>query len=233
MKKNVILTALCAVLLSSCILEKRADLGDLGEKVTREEKVGTFDRLVLVGSFDVKYVQGDSCSVQVTGREGDLDKLTCETEDGTLTIDRRSHENSGIQLGRTPKVEVVVSSPALTRVELAGACDFEAEQTVRASKLKFAIAGAADVDLADLVCDTLLIDVAGAGDVDAKVTGAQLLKLSISGAGDADLKLKDCGDVTCNIAGAGSIDLQGNARSLRKTVAGVGSIDADGLKIGK
>ncbi len=232
-KYSLIIMALGALVLTSCILKKRegVDLSG-GKDVQKEVPVENFTELTMSGGFDVDYVQGDTCRVVLSGSQKLVDLVKVEQQGDVLNIrfDSKSRLRNLFTL-RNMKLKVTVICPELKAVTSAGACDFDAKEPVVGHTMLFDISGAGDIDVKHLTCDSLGVMINGAGDLELGLHKVGYTRVQISGAGDADIDFDDCGEALCEVSGAGDIKLSGRLRKLHKSVSGAGHIDTDRLDV--
>ncbi|MBR1400842.1 MAG: DUF2807 domain-containing protein [Prevotella sp.] len=234
-KYSLLIMAVGAAVLTSCILQKRTDVDPKGEKMeTREVPVGSFTELALQGGVEVEYVQGDTCSVVMSGTRNSLNRVQVNQEGEHLDIRFGKQKNlnfSDILSMRNFKLKVTVTCPELRKVTVSGACDFDANGPIVAKAMYFDIYGAGDLDVKNLTCDSLAVMIKGAGDLDLGLHKVAHTRVEISGAGDASIDFDDCDEARCVVSGAGDIKLSGSLRKLDKDVSGAGNINTKHLSI--
>lgn len=238
----IMIMALSVASLSSCI-RKASDV--FGEEkgalksVTKTINVEDFDKIeVSGGALEVYYTQSDTTSLRVEVPERYLNRVEIENEGGQLSIRYEGTKGgkgryvplSGNTSNLGGPLKVYVSSKTLRKVGIAGAGDFYCRQPLQTDRLDMSIAGAGDIDLADVTAKRIEASIAGAGDIELLARKADV-DLSIAGAGDIEGTLVDCGNVTSSIAGAGDITLKGNAKHADNTASGAATIDVSELVI--
>ena len=228
MKAFVILALVaCGLLLSGCVFVKIKD-GSLvktdgkvaGNGITAEKtfEIGTFSRLDLDIPADVEYTKSDECALTIRMDENLFEYLNVSVENGMLKI------GSSVSFRNFKKLEAVLSSPTLERLECNGAVDFISKGTLSGEDFTMLVNGAADVDIPNLDAKEASFKVNGAGDINVNLLDAESVSLAISGAGDANLSGK-AKAVKVTVNGTGDVDLtQLDYESLDKKVNGVGSI---------
>ena len=142
-------------------------------------------------------------------------------------------------------VDVYVTSPVLTAVDISGAADMDMKGRIKVDDFDVDISGAGNLDIDDMTGSNLDVDVSGAGDLDMghitftyagiSLSGASNcstsslkggdLKLSASGASDADLDGVDVNNAYCRASGASDIDINGSVKHLEKSASGASSVN--------
>lgn len=246
------------LLLGACVIvpaEKR------GKKVSRTVKVKEFHDVVLNGMADVIFVQGDSFSVRVEGREKDIECLKVESEAQTLCI---SHEmNKANEQGEVifmsdgaamvENITVYVTAPDLKHVMVTGTGDFKCEGNLAVDLLELKVSGTGDVDFKRIQAKELTMEITGTGDVEidhavaeqvsAVVNGAGDLKLNgqdvgktlltVNGSGDAKVDFTHCGKAVVDVSGSGDVHLSGTLQELQKSVTGSADLEMSRLILEK
>ena len=113
---------------------------------------------------------------------------------------------------RAEEYDLVIQAPALKKLVVNGASDFNVGGLRSEEGLDIEINGAGDLDFDRIQCSSLTLEVNGAAD--ANLTSISVLK---------DLKVE--------VNGAGDVKVTGNAQSASFSVNGAGDIDATGLKV--
>ncbi len=209
MKKRNILTAIAvmaalATLTTGCVVRTGTDRS---KHITRNVRVAEFERINIAGNFDVEYVQGDSISVLVEGKERLLNATDIRVEEGTLFIKMKPLSVSGFR----GSVNVVVTSPDLIAVNMTGNGDFTADGHVDTDHLTLSLTGNGDIDFNDLICDRL--------------------DLQLTGNGDITVEGLTCGYVNMLLTGNGDITVAGDARKMDMRKTGNGDINMEKLNI--
>lgn len=224
--------ALFATVSCTGISEKGKDLvmsydSDV-KNVTRALKVDKFEKIALVGSVDVKYVQGDSLSVIAKGNEKDVSRLDATSDGSTLYI--RYKKNSGVNINVGSGAAVVyVTSPDITAVSVKGSGDFHSKGRVDTDNMIISVKGSGDVSFDDLICDALNVSVYGSGDVEMKKVTTAMAGLETMGSGDISVNFDNSGVVESSVYGSGDISLKGTVRSEKHVVKGSGDVNTDKL----
>ena len=232
--KKIMIAAAAVLLCTSCFHVnknyKQGDAGDFvegfqegfseGRKASRKPIKGEgavvnksfdlkdFDQIVINGHADVSFTQSDAYEVTVRTQENILEWLDYKVVDGTtLVIEAKDKREI-----RAEKYDLVIQAPALKKLVVNGASDFNVGGLRSEEGLDIEINGAGDLDFDRIQCSSLTLEVNGAAD--ANLTSISVLK---------DLKVE--------VNGAGDVKVTGNAQSASFSVNGAGDIDATGLKV--
>lgn len=233
-KKVLLLSAAVMMIFAACSVSnvtssKPSDVS----KPDTWTALSKFEKISIAGSFDVKYKQGGKCAVMVKGDSEALDMICVRSEGGTLQIESRS-DMEGLLTGKKFKakdVEIIVTSPDLISVSIAGSGDFTANGLVDTDNLKLSVAGSGDITMKNVICNSVKASIAGSGEIDVNNIVTADAHLSIAGSGDMDFRFKDSGKVKYSIAGSGDIRLRGTVKECTGSVAGSGDVNRKELKI--
>lgn len=191
-----------------------------------------FNRIVQLGSIDVKYMQADTFSVKVDAPVDVLRDVEIRENGEKLTI-RMKGEGKLFNLGVSDSkdVTVYVTSPDFLGIELKGSGDFECKQLLDTDNLDIVLNGSGDIAFDDVICDRVNVSLVGSGDV--KVKNIQTLQSDIEliGSGDIMMKFTNSGVVASNLVGSGDITLTGRVKDYKSNVRGSGEMHADKLEI--
>lgn len=224
MNKAFFLSAAVLMTLCSCVYT----VGNNGKVIkgegpleTRELDLTGFNKIVVNGQADITFTQTESeWKVSVYTQENVFDYLDYHVDGETLVLEYKDQVNI-----RATEFEVSISAPALKKVVVNGASDFEAKDGIRNDDdFHFEVNGAGDMDIRGLVCPKLSIVVNGAGDIDLKDIDVQEVSIVINGAGDASVSGK-ANEASFSVSGVGGIDATGlQAEKVNKNVSGLAKI---------
>jgi hypothetical protein len=171
------------------------------------EDLKDFDKIEINGHADVNFTQSSVYEVTVRTQENVLDYLDYKVEGTTLVIETKDHRSV-----RAEKYDLVIQAPALKRIEVNGAADFDIKSgLVSEDDLRIEVNGAGDLTFNDIRCKDLTVEVNGAADAELTRIEVGKLKVEVNGAGDAEVS--------------------GHAAEASFAVNGAGGIDARGLKV--
>lgn len=212
-------STLCTACYSSSVNKKDTKM------VTTTRNIGYFSRVKILSTADVKFVQGKTPSMRITGNRKMIDNIEVELTGETLIIKSKgSHTPFGNNAYRN--VTVYITSPDLTAVNVAGAGDFYIDGTLDTDNLDAVLVGAGDMKLGRVVCDNIRFAINGAGDIEAKRVEARSAKCAINGAGDINIDYLRTDNADLTTMGAGDIEAKiYNAGTANMTVIGAGDIE--------
>lgn len=174
--------------------------------VTKEFKVEDFRKIAVAGSAEVEFVQsvGRTPKVVVTTSDNLMEHLDLTVRSNRLHVGWKR----GVQV-IGGKLKVTVTAPYIDDVSLAGSCDFDFTNGLKA--------------------DMLDCSIAGSGSISGRGINCKRVSLSISGSGDVELEQLTTDEVEASISGSGDVALGGKAHSLEFSIAGSGKLEADKL----
>lgn len=220
------------------------------KKVTTQQNLKYFKRIVMSTPYNVHFVQGDKNVVKIVGPKAEVASVVLRVSGETLYIERTA-KHSRMFFSSSDDVDIYVTSPDLTQLEIKGSGDFEANRRVDTDQLTVSINGSGDIDFKDVICDKLVASISGSGDIDfgkveclsasANIHGsgdidfknlkANKMQFSVKGSGDVEANLNNAGSVDCEVFGSGTIKLSGMAKSLNKNVRGLGNVVTTHLQL--
>jgi len=202
---------------------------EAGPTISRDYKVGAFDKIEVAGPFDVTVTTGGKPSVHATGESNLIEKMEVVVEGGTLKIHpvkRNSMFNWNFGSHRAAKV--AVSVPALSEAAIAGSGGIAIDKVggdhfkgeiagsgdlrlaaVDAGDVELSIAGSGDVTVAGKA-KSVTYEIAGSGNVDAKRLVAETARISIAGSGNVGANA--WGSAAVEMLGSGNVNLVGGAK---------------------
>ena len=231
--KKIMIAAAAVLLCTSCFHVnknyKQGDAGDFvegfqegfsqGRKASRKPIKGEgavvsksfdlkdFDQIVINGHADVQFTQSSVYEVTVKTQENILEWLDYKVDGTTLIIETKDRREI-----RAERYDLVIQAPALKKLVVNGASDFDVKSLRVDGGLVVNVNGAGDLDFDHITCQSLTVEVNGAAD--ANLT---------------DLYVQEALKVEVN--GAGDVNLTGAAGTASLEVNGAGDIDATGLKV--
>lgn len=233
--KKVLLAVIAVAMLTSCSCH------GLRVNWTRSEAHGEqtrsitgFERIELLGSLDVKYMQADSFSVKVDAPVEVIKYVETRVEGNVLKINMKG-ENNLINFGvrDSENVTVYVTSPDFLGITLRGSGDFECRHLVDTDNLDIALNGSGDITFDDIICDRINVSLVGSGDVEVRNVKMLQSSVNLVGSGDVKMHFDNSGSVEANLTGSGDITLDGEVKEYRNNVRGSGDINAEHLTIRK
>ena len=219
---------MAVALLTSCNFHVEKTVSDSTE-VTRY--LTGFERIAMMGSLDVKYMQADSFSVKVQGSTLEqIMKVETTVEGNVLKVNMKNSSNF-LQFGSNDAddITVYVTSPDFLGVSLMGSGDFQCEQPLDTDTLSIELRGSGDIRFSDVICNQVNVSLIGSGDVSLDRVQTQWAQLDLIGSGDIDAFFDNSGEVSAQVKGSGDIEMKGTVRKMNKLVRGSGDIDTDEL----
>lgn len=206
MKKNLVITICCMVLMSACDLKETMNLGSK-ETVTESDNIVTktftlndVEKLSVNSGIEVLFVQKEGQpNVTVTAADNVISHMKIENDGDKLTVGFNSKVNV-----RYKKLDVVVTSPTLESIDINGAGKVVFPDGLKTEDFSCTVSGSGDIKGMDIECDDV--------------------STSISGCGTIVLANVKCKDVEAFIGGSGDISISGNAEKVKYSIAGSGSI---------
>jgi hypothetical protein len=204
---------------------------------------GAFEGVEIGGAAEVRYTQGDADQVWVAGPAEVQQSLNMDVQGRVLRI----QSEGGWRFWSSRRLQVQITSRALSRISILGAADVTATGPVKGDKLAVHISGAGLARFDQLNFDQLNFSVSGAGDgqvagqvreLTVNVSGkgefrgedlqAQRARLTISGIGG--VKVWALEELGITVAGIGHVEYWGNPR-VRQRTTGPSSITPRGPKV--
>ena len=172
-----------------------------------------FDMIEVGGAFEVKLTMGEPQKVEVEARSKFIGEIKTDVKENSLVI-----SSKGI-FGETP-LNIYITVPSLSHLEVHGAADVEGLNTIKADMLNIEASGAASVDLIlDVI--TLRSEVSGAADIGLSGS-AQNHSIEVSGA--ATLDAYDLKTITTDADASGAATARVDAENLTGKTSGAAEI---------
>ncbi len=176
-----------------------------------------FSKISLSISADLHLVQSNSYSVVLEGSNDDLEKIKTEVENNRLIIKLKKN-NSHIG-----DVDIYVSMPNITDIDLAGSGSVVANKTVKVSEIDLRISGSGDIIFEDLQANETDAEITGSGDIKLFGKNKKELDISITGSGDLDASEFESNSVDVDITGSGSAKVFAT-ENLETNIVGSGDV---------
>ena len=201
------------------------------ENVTETKEaanVGTFNRIRIQAPCSLTCEMGDTTKVVVDGDSDFLDNISLDNNDGCLVIKKK--RNITFQDARC---DINVVTPALQSIDLLGAGSVVLKGDIKADAFSIKMEGAGSVKSERIISQSLSVSLKGAGSVDLDDVTAEDIQMEMKGVGSLFANFTSSGALDCSLDGVGSVNLQGQVKTFRHKESGVGSINADKLKVGE
>lgn len=214
--KTLLFTVIAFLAITSCNSENN-------DNTNRPDNSGStaesFEKIKVDDNFDVYYTQGGKHSVRL---DGDDANARIECNGNTLHI----YQNGGGHFDdNSNNVDVYVTSPTISGIEMNGEGDFKSESEVTAGNITIFISHSADVQLRSLSCSRIEATATGEGDIDIDRIKADELIATTTNTGNIDLQNATIGKAVCTITGEGDIDIDGHVGQCEQHVTGSGVVD--------
>ena len=125
MKQRILLIASAVLVFSALFTSTHAYAGSHKKKVTTQQNLKYFKRIVMTTPYDVHFVQGDKNTAKIVGPQAEVSSVVLRVSGETLYIERSS-KRSSIFFSSSDDVDIYISSPDLTQLEIKGSGDFKA-----------------------------------------------------------------------------------------------------------
>lgn len=231
MKTKTICIAFATLLTTSSCALSAQDWGNKRIKesknyVTKEIKVGDFNKIVLNGSAGVTYTQKPGKpQVIVHTSDNIAEVLDIHEKGGTLYISFKK----GYSVSYT-KLEINASSASLNETVMNGSGDITLGNLDTDGSLRIQLNGSGDIEGKDIRCINATVSLAGSGDIALRSMECKELTTTVAGSGDVVLNGVRTASAQASVAGSGDLTLRGEAAEVQYSVAGSGDLHASELK---
>jgi hypothetical protein len=211
-------------------------IGEAAGQTKQTRNVGDFNSLEVGGAFTVYLRMGDEASITLVGKKEDLDEVETNVVGGTLKV---SIDSDWWGSAQNDKIELFVTFKQLREIDLSGACNVIAKNTLRSNALSISASGASKLNMA-VACTILDVDVSGATNatfsgtctkVNIESSGAsaiyaadlqtESMNLDVSGASKAEVFVLK--QLSIDASGASKVRYKGNP-SITQDVSGASSV---------
>lgn len=234
---RLLIASSAALALAGCHVGGRAETREAGPETGRNYQVGQFDRIEVMGPYEVAVTTGGATRVAASGGANLLDETDVLVEDGALVI--RPKKRKGMRFNwRNGKAQFAINVEALRGAAIAGSGDVMVDKVVgdfsgevagsgsigvaalSGGKTSIEIAGSGEFTGSGQV-EALDVEIAGSGDVNLAGLSARTADISIAGSGNVRANASDTAEV--KIMGSGDVELGGGAKCTVKK-AGSGNV---------
>jgi hypothetical protein len=202
-----------------------------------------FSKLIVEGHVDLTLVQGNENFVMIDSKAGVNPEAVFKIENIGDTLQLCSCQSWKFWRSESPKVTVSVRN--LSELSLRGSGNLNAPSILKFANFKISMSGSGEVNFDQLESDFVKASLSGAGDMKLKGS-AKSLQVSLAGAGDfagekfkadkvvvsmagaGNVKVWANTEISMSMAGVGNIDYWGGAKVIKRSIAGMGSINAKG-----
>lgn len=191
-----------------------------GPEVTRTLEWTGGDSLAVDMSADVIYVQDETASVTVSGRQIAVDRV--RLENGRLTMATSDGDHTGFFFN-DGDLTITVSAPSVKTFQVNGSGDLDIRGYDQ-DTIALSIRGSGDIEAAGRA-RSLTFDGTGSGEAYLDPLDVVDAKVSVSGSGDVELSAS--GSVAADITGSGDIHLERRPANLTTADTGSGDVIQD------
>jgi hypothetical protein len=192
---------------------------------TRSYIVTDFDSLRLDAPIEVAVETGRGISARGDGDREALDRIDLTVSARVLTIRLKPSSYEGRRTGAGPVTRLVLTVPALRRIQFAGAGGLHVKGLDRGNA-EIVAAGSGRLSVTGVDSDVLTVSQFGSGSV-ALAGKAKSVVLRISGAGVVDAGALDASDLDLRLDGPASVTAKAQ-RAARIVAVGPGSVTVAG-----
>ena len=190
--------------------------------------VGSFNRIRIQAPCSLTYEMGDTIKVVVDGDSDFVNNISLENNDGCLVVKKKRDITF-----QDERCDIYVVSPSLQSIDLLGAGSVDLKGDIKANAFSINMEGAGSVKSERIISQTLSVNIKGAGSVNLDDVTSEDIKMEMKGVGSLFANFTSSGALDCSLDGVGSVNLQGKVKTFRHKESGVGSINADKLKVGE
>lgn len=195
--------------------------------ITKEIKIGNFDKINLLGSPTVVYTQSTNgrSELKLYGSDNILDELECDVDGNTLVVKYKNGVN--IQFGKEGRLKIMASSPSLKDVHLQGSGDVILSNKVKCTDLVLNLQGSGDIQAGEIVCsNNFSATLQGSGDIHVENTlQTTNAVLSLQGSGDLSVANLTAKSASATLQGSGDLNVKGTRVNGEVTIKLLGSGD--------
>ena len=200
-------------------------LPSLAHAADKPLSVTDFDRLRVIGAFDVVVTGGKPSAAILSGTPAAIDHTRVEVQGRTLTVSRSRSGWGGYPGEQAGVASVRLSVPGLVSVGVSGAAKVRIER-MRTPTLTLALDGSGSLTVTGIDADRLDVGVAGAGRITASGRVADA-RVAVRGSGDFDGSALIAADAVVKADTSGTIVLAAR-RSANVAASGSGDVTITG-----
>lgn len=226
MKKSVVLSLFCVVLLTACNISVNSSgwsLEPSGNIVKKEYKQTAFDKIDIDAAANVKIIQSTDSDYRVvlSAPENYVDIFNFEVNKHELNVEfKKTQMNIDVK-----NVDITIYVPHLHKLENDGIANIEID-SFRSDELKVENDGVGSMFLSALQIAHLEVDCGGVGSMELSGE-AERAELDCSGVGSIKAEKLKAKSVKARVSGVGGISCYAS-QSIDGDVSGVGSLNYAG-----
>jgi hypothetical protein len=189
-----------------------------GKVVTKSRQVADFNKVEVVGTFDIRFKRANKQSVSVTIDSNIEPYILTKVTAGTLLVTQKS----GVNFTTKNPIIVTLSAKQMMSINSSGANDLKLNG-LQSDHFALSLRGAGDVIVSGKVTNFDL-GLSGTGDVNAAKLITKNSRVMISGAGKASVYATE--KLDASISGIGNVTYYGDPDVVTREISGMGSISA-------
>ena len=182
------------------------------EKVTRDVDLTGFNEIDISGVFEIDVTVGDDFSIELSGEEDEMARVTTSVKNGVLHLGREKGKKRWNMKRDEHGIKATISMPSLSAFDVSGVVEGKIAG-IDADAFDLELSGVGDISLAG-ECGALDADVSGVGDLDARDLECRDVEIDVSGVGSASVFASE--SVAAEVSGMGDIDVYGSPSEVRK-----------------
>jgi hypothetical protein len=195
---------------------------DKGPRVEKTFDLTGFDGIEVVGVYDMDVTVGKAFSIEASGREKEMSRMTASVKNGVLVLEtNEKKKRKGWGKNNTRSIDINITLPALNSLEITGIGNGEING-IDSDDFTVEVSGIGAMELNGR-CGQLRAEYSGMGDLDAKGLKCKSVDVDMSGMGSASVYASE--DVDADMSGMGSIDVYGSPKTVKKDKTFMSSID--------
>ena len=195
MKKKATILALAAAIL----------IPATAKNVSETRAITAVEKLEASSAINIEYVQGTPVSLKISGDEAAVAVTKIKQSGNKLKIWRTDK----MRKNQWPKqtVTVTLTTPAISDIELDGACSFKAKRLSSNGEIEIDLDGASKVGIGQIEAANVEIDCDGAASLSVTKASTRSIELDLDGASTATIAgITGHLDLECGGASKASLD---------------------------
>ncbi len=212
-----------------------------GNVTEQTRDVGSYDGIVVSGSFNVTLYEGDEGVVKVEAESNLIEYIETVVKNGQLYIGVKKNKNFNISSRKGMHISVPFKD--IERIKLSGSGEIVSRDAIETDRIEVTLTGSGDIEL-NINANETSSTVSGSGEIKlegtskthkTRLTGsgdiyagnyiAQSVDAQVTGSGDIRVYCKD--NLKARVTGSGDIEYVGNPEKRDTKVTGSGDITRD------
>ena len=226
MKKSIQLVLICTLFFSTIANAQRLfnqKIVGNGKLISEKRTTVSYDKITVIGFFDVELVSGSEGSITVKGEENLLPFIKIDVIDKELKIS--TENNTSIKTSKGKKIEIIVPFESINQVSLIGSGDISTNNTIVSNLFSVKLTGSGDLKL-NIEAKDLEVNLNGSGDITLNGKTENITS-TLNGSGDIKASNMKSKNATVTVSGSGDNSVS-CTESLYARVTGSGDIKYNG-----